>query len=66
MIYGRHVDMGNIFPFKNDSLSMSISQLKEKLLLAADPKPYWFWRAIDEKKISWRGLVGGALQHIMD
>ena len=45
---------------------MSISQIKEKLLPVADPKTYWFWRAIDEKRISWRDLIGGALQHIME
>ena len=45
---------------------MSIAQLKEKLLPVANPEPYWFWRAIDEKKVSWRDLIGGALQHIME
>ena len=66
MIDGRHLEIGNLFPFQDDSFSMSISQLKEKLIPAADPKPYWFWRAIDEKRLSWRDLIGGALQHIME
>ena len=66
MVDGRHLEMGNLFPFQDDSFSMSISQLKEKILPAADPEPYWFWRAIDEKRISWRDLNGGALQHFME
>ena len=66
MIDGRHLEMRNIFSFLDDTFSMSISQLKEKLLPAADPKPHWFWRDIDEKRVSWRDLIGGALQHIME
>lgn len=66
MIDGRHIEMRNIFSFLGDTFSMSISQLKEKILPATDPEPHWFWRAIDENKVSWRDLIRGALQHIMD
>ena len=65
-IDGRHLEMRNIFSFLDDTFLMSILQLKEKLLHAANPKPYWFWRAIDEKRISWRDLMGGALENIME
>ena len=49
MINGRHPEMRNIFSFLYDTFSMSISQLKERILPAIDPEPYWFWRVIDEK-----------------
>ena len=65
MINGRHLDMRNLFSFLDDTFSMSISQLKERLLPTADPKPHWFWKAMDEKKVSLRDLIGGALQHFM-
>ena len=65
MIDGRHLEMGNIFPFQVDTFSMSISQLKEKIIPTTFSKPYGFWRANDER-ISWRHLMGCALQHIME
>ena len=66
MIDSRHLEMRNIFSFLDDTFSMSISQLKEKLLPAGDLEPCWFWRAIDEKKVSLRDLMGGALENIME
>ena len=45
---------------------MSSSQLKEKLLLSVDPRPHWFWRNIFERGVSWRDIIGGALQHTME
>ena len=45
MMNGRHLDMRNIFSFLDDTFSMSISQLKERLLPAADPQPHWFGRS---------------------
>ena len=66
MIDGRHFEMGNIFPFQDDSFSMSISQLKEKILPIEDLEAYWFWRAIYEEKVSLRDLIIGALQHVME
>ena len=51
MMNGRHLEMRNIFSFLDDTFSMSISQLKERLLLAAEPEPHWFWKAMDEKKV---------------
>ena len=63
---GRHLEMRNIFSFLDDPFSMSISQLKEKLLPATDPKHHWFWRVFGEKRISLRDLIGGALQHFMN
>ena len=65
MMNGRHLDMRNIFSFLDDTFSMSISQLKEKPLPVVDPEPHWFWRAIDEKKVSLRDLMGVALQNFM-
>ena len=61
MTNGRHLEMINLFSFLDDPFSMSISQLKEKLLPAADPKHHWFWRAFGEKRISLRDLIGGSL-----
>ena len=66
MMNGIHIDMRNLFSFLDGTFSMSISQLKEKLLPAADPKPHWFHKAIDEKKVSLRDLIGGSLQHFME
>ena len=65
MINGRHIDMRNLFSFLDDPFSMSISQLKEKLLPAADLEPHWFWRAIGDNKVSLIDLIGGAVQHFM-
>ena len=45
---------------------MSILQLKERLLSVPDLEPHWFWKAMDEKKVSLRDLIGGALQHFME
>ena len=66
MIDGRHLETRNIFSFLDDTFLMIISQLEEKLIPIADQKPYWFWRAIDEKRISWRDLIGGAPQNSME
>ena len=66
MINGRHLDMRKIFSFLDDTFSMSTSQLKKKLIPTADPRPHWFWKAMDEKKVSLRDLIGGALQHFME
>ena len=65
IVDGRHLEMRNIFSLLDDPFSMSISILKEKLLPAVDPTPIWFWRAFDEKRISLRDIIGGALQHFM-
>ena len=62
----RHLEVRNPFSFLDDPFSMSSSQLKEKLLLSADPRPHWFWRTIDGKEILWRDFIRGALQHIME
>ena len=66
MMNGRHLEMRNIFSFLDDTFSKSISQLKERLLPAADLEPHWFWKDMDEKKVSLRDLIGGALQHFME
>ena len=66
MMNGRHLDMRNIFSFLDDTFSMSTSQLKERVLPTADPGPHWFWKAMDEKKISSRDIIRGALQHFME
>jgi len=63
---GRNIEVRNIFSFLDDRFSMSTPQLKEKLLPASDLEPYWVWKAIYEEKASWRDLIGGALQHIME
>ena len=65
MTNGRHLEMRNLFSFLDDPFSMSILQLKEKILPATDPKILWFWRAFGEKRISLRDLIGGAIQHFM-
>ena len=49
MMDGRHLEERNLFSFLDASFSMSTPQLKEKLLLAEDPKPQWFWKDIDER-----------------
>ena len=66
MVNGRHLEMRNVFSFLDDNFSMSISRLKERLLPEADLEPHWFWEAMDEKKVSLRDIIGGALQHIME
>ena len=38
MINGRHLEMRNLFSLLDDPFSMSLSPLKEKLLLALNPK----------------------------
>ena len=62
----RNLGVRNTFSFQYDTFSMSSSQLKEELLLSADPRPHWFWRNIDEREISWRYFIGGALQHTIE
>ena len=56
-----HLEMRNLFSFLDDTFSMSISFLKEKIIPAANPEPHWFWRSIDEKKVSLRDLIVGSL-----
>ena len=58
MVDGRHLEMRNLFSFLDDTFSMSITLLKEKLLPAAHPKLHWLWRAFGEKRISLRDLIG--------
>ena len=65
MINGRHIEMRNLFSFLDDTFLMSISHLKEKLLPIANPEPHSFWKAMDEKKVSLRDLIEGALQNFM-
>ena len=62
---GGHLDIRNSFSSLDDTLLMSMPQLKERLILAGDPMPLWFWKAMHEEEISWRDFIGGALQHIM-
>ena len=63
---GRHLEIRNSFSSLDDTLSMSMPQLKERLLLAADPRPLGFWRTMHEEEISRRDFNGGALLHIME
>ena len=65
MINGRHLEMRNLFSFIDDTFSMSILLLKEILLPVADPECHWFWKAMDENKVSLRDLIGGTLKHFM-
>ena len=46
---GRHLEMRRIFSSPDETFSMSMPQLKEKLLLAANPRPHWFWKAMHEE-----------------
>ena len=62
----RHIEVRNLFSFLDDPFSMSSSQLKERILLSANPRPHWFWKTIVEREISWRDFIGSALQHIME
>ena len=66
MMDGRHIRVRNPFSLPNDSFSMSTPLLKEKLLLAANPRPLWFWKAMHEEKTSWEEFIIGSLQHIME
>ena len=61
----RHLEIRNSFSSLDDTLSMSMPQLKERLLLAADPRPLWFWKAMHEEEVSSGDPIGGALQHFM-
>ena len=65
-VRSRHLEIRSSFSSLDDTLSMSMPQLKERILLAADPRPLWFWKAMHEEDISWRDFIGGALQHIME
>ena len=66
MMNGRHLEMKNLLSFFDDTFSMIISPLKERLLPATDPEPHWFWKAMDENNVSLRDLIGAALQHFME
>ena len=59
MSKGRHLEMRKFFSSPDDTLSMSMPQLKERLLLVADPRPLWFWRTMHEEEISRRNYNGG-------
>ena len=61
MIDGRHLEVRNPFSFLDDPFSMSTPLLKKKLLLAANPRPLWFWKVMHEEKTSWEEFIGGAL-----
>ena len=61
----RHIGMRKYLSSLDDTLSMSMPQLKEILLLAVDPRPLWFWRAMHEEEVSLGDPIGGALQHFM-
>ena len=63
---GRHLEIRNSFTSLDDTLSMSMPQLKERLLLSADPRPLWFWKDMHEEEISWRDFSRGALPHFME
>ena len=65
MSKGRHLEMRKFFSSLDDTLSMSMPQLKERLLLAADQRPLWFWKAMHEEEVSLGDPIGGALQHFM-
>ena len=65
MMNGIHLDMRNLFSFIDDTFSMRTLLLKERLLPTTDPEPHWFWKAMDEKKVSLRDLIGSALQNFM-
>ena len=62
----RHMEVRNSFSPLNDTLSMSMPQIKERLLLAANPRPLRFWRTMHEEEISRRDFNGGAIPHIME
>ena len=62
----RPLEKRNSFSSLDDTLSMSMSQLKERLLLAADPRPLWFWKDMHEEEIFRRDFSRGALPHIME
>ena len=62
MSKGRHLEMRNFFSSLDDTLSMSMPQLKERLLLVAVPRLLWFWKAMHEE-VSSGDPIGGALQH---
>ena len=51
MTRSRHLEMRKFFSSLDDTFSMSISLLKEKLLLAANPRLLWFWRAFGGERI---------------
>ena len=61
----RHLEIRNSFSSLDDTLSMSMPQLRERLLLVVDPRPQWFWKAMPEEKVSSRDPIGDALQHSM-
>ena len=65
-IDGRHLGVRNPFSLQDDTFSMSSSQLKEELIILADPRPHWLWKTIVERKVSRRDLIRGALQHTME
>ena len=65
MSKGRHLGMRNSFSSLDDTLSMSMPQLKERHLLVGDPRPLWFWKAMHEEEVSSGDPIGGALQHFM-
>ena len=66
MMDGRLLEVGNPFSLLDYPFSMSTPLLKEKLLLAENAWPLWFWKAMHEEKASWEEFIGSALQHIVE
>ena len=65
MSKGRHLEMRNSFSSLDDTLSMSMPQLKERLLLAEYLRHIWFWKAMHEEEVSSGDPIGGALRNFM-
>ena len=65
MSKGRHLEMRNFFSSLDDTLSMSMPQLKGRLLIIEYPRPLLFWKAMHEEEVSSGDHIGGALQHFM-
>ena len=60
------MEIRNSFSSLDENLSMSMPQLKERLLLVVDLRPLWFWKDMHEEEISQRDFSRGALPHIME
>ena len=65
MTKGRHLKMRKNFSSLDHTFSMSMPKLKERLLLAEDPRPHWFWKAMHEEEVSSRDPMEGSLQQSM-
>ena len=62
----RHLEIRNSFSSLDETLSMRMPQIKERLVLVSDPRPLCFWKDMHEVEISPRDFSGGALPHIME